>query len=1045
MKKFLFLLMSLVYATCIYAQSSTSATIEGTIKNNKNEPLAGVLVFLTHEPSGTQYVTQTRDNGAFTIPNIKAGKDYKFEVLAPGYINPELKGITIKLGQVLTANLKLLPEGMTTAEVQVTAKKNAPISPSRTGAATNVTDKQIESFPTIARSFQDFAKFTPQFDGKTSSAAGRSSRFNNIQIDGTQYNDLFGLTSTGTPGGQAGTNPISLDAIQEFQVVVAPYDVRLGGFTGGGINAITRSGSNKYSGAIYTYQRNQDFMGKSPDALKRKYPNFTEHQTGIRIGGPIIENELFFFVNAEITKKIEPKKNLVIDQAKTDSIRNLMNQYATQVANIMKTKYGYDPGTYTPYDANRPSNKLFIRLDYNIDKNHKLTLRHNYVSAYDEITGRNDRVINFSDRIYKMNNNTNSTVLQLNSVFGKEFSNEFIAGYTRVRDKREPKSSSFPSVQITTPITGLNIQAGGEEFSQANRLDQDIFELTDNFTWYMDEHTLTFGTHNEFFAFENLFIRDFYGFYSFSSIANFENGKPSLYRLSYSKLPGVEKPTAKFNVNQLGFYVQDEWKMLSNLKLTFGIRADIPIFPKKPLYNDTLFKYFALNTSEVPSGKILWSPRLGFNYDVFDDKTTQIRGGLGVFTGKVPYVWISNQYGNTGMDMARLSVTSSTVLVNGFFQPNPLAQPKPGMPGVTLSPVATTEINITDKNFKMPQVFRANIAVDRELWYGLVGTLEMIYTQAVNDVAYQNLNYKQTGNWSVDGRKTYTKVNTKHFTDIILMKNTNKNYQYSVTAQLQGDLPYNINLNTAYTYNRAFDVNSVVSSQAYSQWRYNPISYDMNDPKLVTANYEIRHRFFFAVSQTYEFAKDWKTTVSLFYNIQSGRPFSYIYDGDVNGDGSRDNDLIYIPKDQNDIYLGSISSGNYVPNATMYTNFFNYVNNDEYLKKHKGQTMERNAAREPYQQQLDLRIVQDIPLFDYSQSTHRLQVSIDILNLPNLLKSDWGRIRYVNNQNDKLLTYVGKTTDNKHVFSFNKTAMDPYLTDDLLSRWQIQFGVRYSF
>jgi hypothetical protein len=1042
-KLFLLIISGLLLSLNIYAQSSTSATLEGTLKNTKGEPVPNAFIFLTHVPTGTQYATESRDNGAFTIPNIKAGAQYKLEILAPGYINPGIENITFRLGQVLTANLKLLPEGMTTAEIQVTAKRNAVISQSRTGAATNVNDKQIESFPTIARSFQDFAKFTPQFDGKTSSAAGRSSRFNNIQIDGTQYNDLFGLTSSGTPGGQAGTNPISLDAIQEFQVVVAPYDVRLGGFTGGGINAITRSGTNQFSGAIYSYNRNQDFMGKSPDALQKKYPNFTENQTGIRLGGPILQNKLFFFVNAEMTKKVQPIKNLVIDQASTNAVRNQYISYANKVDSIARNKYSYNPGSYTPYDAERPSGKLFLRFDYNLDKNHKITLRHNYVSAYDEITGRNDKVINFSDRIYKMMNNTNSTVLQVNSVFGKEFSNEFIAGYTAVRDKREPKSSSFPSIQIKTPVTGLNIQLGGEEYSQANKLNQDIFELTDNFTWYMDEHTLTFGTHNEFFSFENLFIRDLYGFYAFNSIDDFANGKPSEYRLSYSKLPGVTQPTAKFDVTQLGFYAQDEWKVLPNLKLTYGIRADNPIFPKNPLYNDTLYKYFGLNTSKVPSGKVLISPRIGFNYDVFDDKTTQIRGGLGVFTGKVPYVWISNQYGNTGVDMARLDV--KTGLTNGFFQPNPLLQPKPGDPGVSLSPIATTEIDITDKNFKMPQVFRANLAADRQLIYGLVGTVELIFSRAINDVAYQNLNYKQTGNWSVDGRKTYTKVNTNNFTDIILMENTNKNYQYSATFQLQGDLPYGINVNTAYTYNRAFDVNSVVSSQAYSQWRYNPIAYDMNDPEVVTANYEIRHRFFIALSQTFEFEKDWKTTISLFYNIQSGRPFSYIYDGDVNGDGSRDNDLIYIPKDKNDIYLGNIKSGSFVKVDSMYTKFFNYVNNDGYLKKHKGQTMKRNAAVEPWQQQLDLRISQDIPLFTLSNSNHKLQISLDILNLPNLLKNDWGRIKYVNNQTDKLLQYVGKTTDGKQVFSFNKTSNDPYLTDDLLSRWQMQFGIRYSF
>ena len=448
--------------------------------------------------------------------------------------------------------------------VVITGDKNAILSSSRTGAATTVSKKTIETFPTVARSFQDFSKFTPQFSGSSSnanSAAGRNNRFNNIQIDGTSYNDLFGLAANGTPGGQANTNPISLDAIDQFQVVIAPYDVRQGGFTGGGINAVTRSGNNRFTGSIYGFGRNQNFVGYSPDTLHSKYSDFKEYQSGFRVGGPILKDKLFFFVSGELTKRTAPIENVAITQknaAYADSMK--------AISSILASKYNYKTGGYDAFSQNRPSGKIFVRLDYNLDENNKITLRNNYVDAKDDNIPRTVSTLLFADRNYVFNSTTNSTVAQLSTVIGNKMSNEFTLGYTAIRDKRTTSGSPFPSITIYFDKSAEAAKAGTEEFSIKNKLDQNIFEITDNFSYFWKEHSFTFGTHNEFFSFDNLYIRDYYGNYTFNSIQDFVNGKVARYTYSYAA-PGKDPNlSAKWSAAQFGFYAQDEWTGVKGTK-----------------------------------------------------------------------------------------------------------------------------------------------------------------------------------------------------------------------------------------------------------------------------------------------------------------------------------------------------------------------------------------------------------------------------------------------------------------------------------------------
>jgi hypothetical protein len=1052
------------FACGLWAQSTTTATIIGKITTTGGEPLPGANILLVHEPSGTQYGTTSRVDGDYTLANLRVGGPYRLTVTYVGYQTQERPAVYLQLSQTATFNFPMYEQAIEAEEVVVTGEASPILNAGRTGAATNVTREQIEYLPTISRSFQDLLKISPYFVGNN--AAGRNFRFNNYQIDGSVYNDLFGLgESKGIPGGQTGTNPVSLDALQEFQVVIAPYDVRQSGFTGGGINAITRSGTNAFSGSAYVYGRNEELVGKDP-VTNAKLANFDEFQTGFRIGGPILESKLFFFVNAEIQDRKEPKTTVFTAPGVTGSnVSPIPEDSVKKFVDILKNQYGYDPGSYNPFTDKTKNQKFFARLDWNLSDQHRVTFRYNYTK------GADDNIPQTTTRYYLENSNyvfkdvTNSAVLQLKSTFGNDMSNELILGYTTIRDKRETPGAAFPFVRVSgISAVSADLNGGTENFSIANTLDQDIFEVTDNFSYWMGDHTFTIGTHNEFFGFENLYIRDYYGNYEFSDMTNFQLGRPSRYYYSYS-LTSNPRQSAKFNVMQFGGYVQDEWAVVPNVKLTLGLRVDVPIFPDKPTYNpkiDSTFAAQSLSTDEVPSGNVLWSPRIGFNWDVAGDRVMQVRGGLGIFTGRVAYVWISNQYGNTGMEFARIDTRSSSVLVNGFFTGDPYNPPRPAG---TVS--ATTEVDLTDKDFKMPQVWRANLAFDRQLPLNLVATLEGVYSTTKNDILYQDVNMgPQVATMVGDGRPIYGayslnastgvgsfttgKVNLA-FTNVILMKNTDKGYQYYLTAQIQGEplkdvmapWPHQMLFNAAYTYGMAKDLNSTVSSQAFSQWRYNHVPGNPNDPPLAYSAFDIRHRVFVSITYSADFVQNWGTTISLFYNGQSGAPFSYVYDGDVNGDGQIENDLIYVPKDKNDIILvdPGARTVNLPTSDARYDQLMAYIDRDEALSDQRGKIFERMSAREPWTDRVDLHIGQQIPLF----GTHRFEITADILNFLNMLNSDWGQVKYVDTNRYRLLKFENlEPGTNRPRFSYGNVN-DPYMMNSLSSRWQVQLGLRYTF
>lgn len=1036
-----------------WAQGTTTAAMNGAVQDESGAALPGATVIAVHTPTNTQYVAPTNTEGRYNFQNMRVGGPYTVTIRYVGYQDKMTNNINLGLGQNLTLNFTLASSSQTLNEVQVVSKDDDLISIDRTGAATQVSTEQIESLPTISRSLSDFTRITPQAStsGSGTSFAGQNNRFNNFSIDGTVNNDVFGLSSSGTNGGQTGVQPISLDAIEAIQVVIAPFDVRQSGFTGGGINAITRSGSNKFKGSAYWFGNSEKLVGKSPDESRTKLPEYTDYQAGFRVGGPIVKNKLFFFLNAEKTDRTAP-----LLFAPGTSSSNITVDEANRILSVAN-RLGYDPGSFASQQDQTSSEKIFARLDWNINNNNQLTLRHSYVHGQDLDNSRSPNSLRFSNNAQIFPSNTNSTVLQLRSSFGEgKFANEAIIGYTAVRDDRDIVGAPFPAVTLRLS-GGRTIALGSEPFSVQNQLNQDVFTVTNNFNAFIGKHTFTLGTSNEFYKTFNLFIRQEFGAYEYNSIEAFEaigtaaETAPSAFFRNYSRTANRQEG-AQFSAYQLGFYAQDEYAVMENLKVTGGIRFDIPTFNDEPAVNQEFNEAFAprgLATNKTPGAQFMISPRIGVNWDVFNNNNTQIRGGAGIFTGRAPFVWIANQYTNTGLLLGSISATRPTDFPAGFmFSADPNNQPTATNFGRS---DRTAEINITDPNFKFPQLVRFNAAVDQRLPGNFIATLEGIYSQNLNNIYYQNLNVQQTGSLTgADNRPIFSRT-PNNFQDIIYLTNTNKGYSYSATAQVQKGFEYGLTGSVAYTYSRAKDVNPGGSSQARSNWINVNQVYGLNNVQEAYSDNDVRSRVVAAVNYVLKLGDFSSTTISAFYNGQSGIPLSYIYNGDVNGDAGRTNDLIYIPRAQSEINLVDVTdrtTGNVITSAAdQWTALDAFIEGNDYLSSRRGQYAERNGDRLPWQNQVDVRLMQEFAL-RHSENSHKLQLTLDILNVGNLINKNWGKQYQASFNANQLLDVAGGAGTATPTFNYTGRGLtdgQPYFVNDFFSRWRGQVGVRYIF
>ena len=1076
------------------AQGVTTATMSGVILNSQGESLPGATVVAVHQPSGTEYGTTTREDGRYNIPNARIGGPYKITVTFVGF-QPQVKeGVYLTLGATSNNNFTLTESGTELQEVTITG--SSVINADRTGAITNISNTQITRLPTLSRSFNDYVRLTPQANG--TSFGGRSNGYNNITVDGALFNNAFGLS--GTVGGQANAQPISLDAVDQITTSIAPYDVREGSFTGAGVNVVTRSGTNDFSGSVYHFFRNEKFVNDKVGDLDNEYPGFDVKNTGFRLGGPIIKNKLFFFANYELERRTDPATTFVASRPGLtgDNVSAVSAADLDALRSFIQESYGFDVGPYEGYDRKSDSDKAAIKIDWNINSQHKLTFKYNYLRSYQDVVPSTSGAIAntrspgvtgmpFYGIYYRINNNLDSYLLELNSNFNNRYANKFQIGYSQFRDFRESPTGTppFPTVDIGNGSGGFLTAFGFEPFSANNVLNTDVLQISDNFDIYSGKHTISIGTYNEIYKFENGFSPTYYGRYSFNSLADFyasardnQPGRIAAYQLSYSASPDGSFPLAIIKPYQLGFYAQDKYQFSQKFNVTLGLRADIPIINADIARNEqaagfTFRDGATIETDKVQKSQLLWSPRLGFNWDVTGDQKTQVRGGTGIFTGRVPYVWLANQAGNNGV-LFGSKVYSATELASLVFD-NDVDAYRPGKNGnQSASANPNYNLAVTDKNFKFPQIWRTNLAVDHSFAGNLIASLDLALTRDVNAVYHRNINLPvapQTAQ-GADNRPIFyttfpvvpnssgnvfnsnanTRINT-NISDAILMSNTNKGYSYFITAQVKKTFAFGLDAMVAYTYTTAKSVNDG-GSIAQSIWRDRQVSGDPNENTLGYFAALQKHRIIASVNYKREYAGFMATTLGMFYEIAPSGRFSYTYSGDMNGDnsGGGGNDLIYIPRDQSEIALQDIphGDGTFYTADQQWTDLDAFISQDDYLSERRGQYAERNGAQRPWLGQLDFRLLQDFYI-NVKGKRNTLQLSVDIFNIGNMINSNWGVLQTPNRTT--LLTFRGYSAAGVPQFTYpylnnsQRTTLRETYRDDLglASRWQMQLGIRYIF
>ncbi len=1068
-------------------QGVTSGSFSGVVMTEDGEPLEGATVVALHNPTGTKYGTISRAEGRFNLPNTRVGGPYTISATYVGYKASRAEGIYLQLGQTYRLTLEMSEAELMLDEVEITSTTGI-LSGERTGAETRVGVEQINSLPTVSRSIGDFVRLTPQAtvreggDGFSISLNGMNNRYNAIYIDGAVNNDVFGLAGSGTNGGQTGVSPIALDAVEEFQVALAPFDVRVGGFAGGAINAVTRSGSNNLEASVYGFYRNQAFAGLTPtdneNVEQVRLPDFTAVTSGFRVGGPLIKNKLFFFVNAEIQRDVIPQPFNFADY-QGDATDADLNQLVTKL-----NGFGYEPGTFTDNFTSLDSDKITAKIDWNINQNNTLRIRHGYVGARNlegvRSSNRGLRLLNSSEYF---NSETHSTALELSSTFSSKLSNNLKVGVTLVRDDRDPYQGEeirdeddnpnyFPYVIIQDGSGQISF--GSEQFSTANALDQNVITITDNLTLYSGDHAITFGTHNEFFDVYNLFIRQNYGVYEYDSLSQFLNDQPAteFYR-SYSLLDDItgdgSEAASVFSGAQFGVYVQDDWQVGPNLTLTPGIRVDVPVYfgspAENPDFNERaipLIEGFGYDLRGARTGQFidpqfLISPRLGFRWDVKGDMSTILRGGAGIFTSRLPLVWPGGAFNNNGVTVGGDFTTSPTSGWfrdwNGVLNPQWNNQPQRVAAGAG---DPSGQIDLFAEDFKVPQVAKFNLALDQRLPGGIVMNVDFIFNKTLNNVAYQNLNLKpstQNLTGTGDDRPIYDRRDEidDTYSRVLLAYNTNEGYAWNGSITLTKPFQNGISGIVAYSFGDAFTVFDGTSSQNSSQWRGLPTVGGKNfDQQLSRSDFSQGHRVIAGLSYRQDWTPNIGTTISIFYEGISGQPYSYTYNdgGRLTNEDSREYQLLYVPVDQNDIIL--VDDGNRT-GAQQWSELDAFIESDPYLSERRGQYVERNSNRAPFSNVIDLKLVQDFTL-NAGGKEHTLQLTLDVFNFTNMLNSNWGRRYFVGGFGAyQLIDFEGFQADGTTPeFTFPEVS-DDFPKDNIddsgiqSSRWQMQVGVRYLF
>jgi len=1085
------LLLMFIFCGCLkVAAQETTSEIQGSVTDDKSAPLHGATIKAVHTPTGTVYTTTSRKDGRYNLPNVRIGGPYEITVSFIGFKAAQQNNVMLVLGQEFKADFAMVPEAGQLQELVVTAtRQNKIFNNSHTGSQEILNRTQIERLPTVNRSLQDAVKLVPSANGMN--IGGRNNLYNNMTVDGANFNNAFGLSSV--LGGQTSSQPISLDAIEQVQVSLSPYDVRQGGFSGAGINSVTRSGTNQFKGSVYTYIRTPGLQGYNVKTQQVPRQDFNYNMRGFSVGGPIIQNKLFFFLSGEQERITTPGTSFLASDASHQPGGNVSLANAdtlTALRSFLKSKYNYDPGAFQGYNYRTQSDKITAKIDWNVDAKNTLTVKYNYLKSFKDqppstsgapgsTRGPNNTAMPFSGSGYTINNNFNIFIVELNTRFSNRATNKFQLGYTALRDFRSSLAGAdFPLVDIMNGQGQTYTSFGYEPFTYNNVLNSDIYQLSDIFTLYKGSHEITVGTQNYYKKFKNGFAPNYEGLYRFNTLADFYNSANNgvansvLYNLQYSAEKGGAFPFAEIGSLELGFFAQDKWRLRRNFTLTYGLRIDAPIFQDKFAFNQyvpalTFRDDKHYDVGQKPGTNILFSPRVGFNWDVLPNHKLQIRGGAGLFSGPPPFVWISNQASNNGVQFGSFSSTTPFAFnpdINAYRPTN-------------VADNVAYNLVFTDKDFKYPQVAKGSIGFDYKLPGEFVLTVEGVYSKEINAVYFQNVNLPSTGTafQGSDNRIRYSAtkiysgaggatVTNPNISNAILMTNANKGYSGFATVQIQKTFT-NLLLSASYTYSRAKTLNDG-GSIAASMWRDRPVSGDPNAEQLGFPNFYLPHRVLAYASYRIEYAKYFASSIGLVFEAAPSGSGSYTYNGDVNNDGTGgNNDLIYIPKDQNDIVLVPVNTGGGTITDTrtpaqIWGQLNNFISQDAYLSKHRGQYAERNAVVFPWFKRVDLNLTQDFYVKS-GKDKHTLRVTFDVINFGNMLNKNWGAYKIFTSGStfapvlSSFLKYEGTVSATNPTPRYSFPYLDPAnqipvtstFKDDpsIFSRWQAQIGIRYLF
>jgi len=1078
----------------LVAQGVTTGAVSGTVTDPSGAPIEGAQVQVRNPRTGASAGGMTRANGQFNIQGIEPDPGYSITVRRIGFEPVTQNNILVSLGQTTRSDFQLKQQSAVLETVSVTAEATPVINPSKTGTGTTVGDSLLRRLPTLNRNFADFVSLVPQVSTSTGglSGGGVNLRQNAIQIDGAASGDLFGLGTTGQPGAQANAKSIPLDAVKEYQVLLSPFDVRQGNFGGLLINAVTKSGTNEFHGTAYGYTRNENLTRSQPYLAE-----FKQNQYGFSLGGPIIKDRLFFFVNPEWQKLSTPATGAYVGGPDNLVTSTTVNDFA----DVLKNQYGLsDPGNGGRVVKQNPLTNVFARVDAYLPGYTRLVLRHNYAGADNQSFGRSSStssnpLFNLTSNSYLFSSKTHSSVAELLTNLPNGVFNELLLNLT--------KTSDFRTVPVTFPMVTVRgfaradgsandvaMVAGTENSSQGNSLDQRTFEFTENLTIPFGVHHVTFGTKNLFYRPVNLFGQNSMGNWTFANLDSLKNGSPLSYAVSAPSATDPANGLAVFRANMYSFYVQDAWQKSDRLLITAGIRMEKPSFLDTPPENPSVLQNYGRSTAAVPSRRT-WSPRFSFNWDATGDQRNQLRGGLGYFTGTPPFVYLSNAFGNSGLSGYAGLTCSGTLTNQGnnatsnippAFNAANIANPPtscapfqpatgPLRPGATTA--ASSNIATIDPNFRFPQYQKITLGYDHRFANGLVGTLEGLYTKALSNPFYTNLALAGPQGRDRNGRVLYGTLNANGGTaatvggrtQVIDVTDVHGDYTYSITGQLQKTFFDNFQGSLAYSYMQVRDVAATTSSTQGSNYRYQrDISGFLEDRSLTRGKEDMPHR----IVATGTWRLKTLTDFSVVYVGNSGAPFDYVYaagggsgSGDANADGQTQNDLVYVPKDAHDpneiLFKGfdqPAGSAAQLEAAAEADAFDKYIDRVPCLKASRGKLLSRNACRNPWQNDVDVSIGQSLQAF----GQQNLQLRLDVINFLNLLNPRWGWQNFSDQNNTcgpicsatTLLSHTGNFTTGRTqqtiqgIYTFNK-AMKPWNADNASSNYRMQLSMRYSF